>query len=180
VWQRLKPRQEGESIMVSEMPQHTAYDENILEQFAMAKEIVMTVRQLRQEKNIPQKNTLTLYRKTQEEKREEEAFDGIIRKLCNLESFEASTEKTDNAMSFIVRSSEFFIPLDGAIDMEAERKKLEEELKYTQGFLTGVEKKLSNERFVSSAPAQVVEREQKKKADAEARIHVIKEQLKNM
>lgn len=180
IWMLLKPREEGDSIMVSEMPQPAGADKKILEHFAMAKEVIMAVRNIRQEKNIAQKNTLKLFTKTQGQELLDGPFSGVISKLCNLETFDLTDGDIENAMSFIVRSTEFFIPLDGAIDMEEEKKKLEEELKYTRGFLKSVEKKLSNERFVNNAPGQVVERERKKQADAEARIAVIERQLQGM
>ncbi len=180
IWTLLKPREEGDSIMVNKMPQSAGADEKILEHFAMAKEVIMAVRNIRQEKNIAQKNTIKLFTKSQGKELLDGPFSGVISKLCNLESFELTDGDVNNAMSFIVRSTEFFVPLEGAVDMEEEKKKLEEELKYTQGFLKGVEKKLSNERFVNNAPEQVVERERKKQADAEARIAVIEKQLKGM
>ena len=180
IWWLLKPRKEGESIMISEMPAAGEYDDSVLQEFEITKEVVMAVRNIRQEKSIPQKNQLQLFTTSKGKKLAQSDFSGVISKLCNLETFDVAEEELNNAMSFIVRSTEFFIPLEGAVDVEAEKEKLEEELKYTKGFLKGVEKKLSNERFVNNAPEQVVERERKKKADAEARISVIENQLKSL
>jgi valyl-tRNA synthetase len=104
-------------------------------------------------------------------------FDCVIAKLCNVSEVSYVAEAPAGAFGFIVGSTEFFVPLTGSVDVEAEIKKLEEELKYAQGFLKSVEAKLSNERFVSGAPAAVVDKERKKKADAEAKIAVIEQQL---
>lgn len=180
IWNLLEERAEGASIMVSDMPKSAPADKGILEQFSMTKEIVMAVRNIRQKKNIAQKNALKLFTKKQEGEATYQLFNDVITKLCNLEQFEETNDKVDNAMSFIVRSAEFFIPLEGNIDVEAEKAKLLEELNYTKGFLKGIDKKLSNERFVSGAPAAVVEKERKKKADAEARITVIEKQLESL
>ena len=104
-------------------------------------------------------------------------FDSVIAKLCNVSEINYVAEAPAGAFGFIVGSTEFFVPLTGSVDVEAEIKKLEEELKYAQGFLKSVEAKLSNERFVNGAPAAVVDKERKKKADAEAKIAVIEQQL---
>ena len=98
-------------------------------------------------------------------------------KLCNIEAIDYVEQAPEGAFGFITGATEFFIPLNANVDVEAEIKKLEEELKYTQGFLKSVEGKLSNERFVNGAPAAVVDKERKKKADAEAKIAVIEQQL---
>lgn len=179
IWHILKERKNGESIMVADMPKAVAFDKELMQKFATAKEIIMAVRNVRQKKNIAQKNPLELFIKTNSETLDPN-FDGLIAKLCNLEKVEYTTDKVDNAMSFMVKSAEFFIPFGDAIDVEAEKKKLEAELKYAQGFLKTVMKKLSNERFVNSAPAKVVDLEKAKQADAEAKIKVLQEQLKSL
>jgi valyl-tRNA synthetase len=104
-------------------------------------------------------------------------FDPLISKLCNISSIEYVDQSLEGAFGFVARSTEFFIPLTENIDMEAELKKLHEELKYTQGFLESVMKKLSNERFVAGAPEKVILTERKKQADAEARIKVLEQQI---
>ncbi len=101
-------------------------------------------------------------------------------KLGNVENINEVSEKPANALTFIVGAQEYYIPLSDSIDVEAEIAKLEEELKYTEGFLKSVVKKLSNERFVNNAPGAVVEKEKQKQADAEARVKVIKEQLSGL
>ena len=107
-------------------------------------------------------------------------FDAIIQKMGNLEAIEYVDEAVEGALTFRVKSNEYFVPMVGAIDVEAEIKKLTEELNYTEGFLKSVQKKLSNERFVNNAPEQVVASEKKKEADALAKIETIKASLASM
>jgi len=107
-------------------------------------------------------------------------FDEAVMKICNLSSIEQTEKKLDRAYGFLVRSNEYFVPMSGDVDIAAETDKLKEELKYTQGFLNSVQKKLSNERFVSGAPEQVVANERKKAADAEAKIKILKEKLESL
>ena len=108
------------------------------------------------------------------------SFDPIIAKISNLSTFEYIESKVDNAFSFVLKSNEYFVPFSEEIDVEAEIKKIEEELKYTKGFLISVSKKLSNERFVSNAPEKVVAIEKKKMADAEAKVKVLEEKLNTL
>jgi len=104
----------------------------------------------------------------------------VISKLGNLESFDYVNEPVEGALTYRVKSNEYFIPMEGSIDVEAEIKKLTEELNYTEGFLKSVQKKLSNERFVAGAPEQVVASEKKKEADALAKIETIKASLTSL
>ena len=107
-------------------------------------------------------------------------FDEVIRKLGNLEALNYVSDPVEGALTFRVKSNEYFIPMEGSIDVEAEIKKLTEELKYTQGFLISVQKKLSNERFVAGAPDQVIANERKKEADALAKIETINSSLASL
>ena len=176
IWQLIKDRKEGESIMVAEMPQPEAFDEQLLKQFETAAEAIQSVRSIRKEKNIPFKDEIQLFVKKNNESADL-TFDPVVKKLCNLSELTYVDEKVDDALSFILHSTEFYIPLTESVDIEAEIAKLEEELKYTEGFLKSVEKKLSNERFVDNAPEQVVAMERKKQEDAQNKIAVIREQL---
>ena len=115
-----------------------------------------------------------------EKRRNRLAFDDIIVKLCNIDGIERVADKVENALSFMVGGTEYFVPFSQNIDKEAELKKLEEELKYTEGFLNSVMKKLSNERFVSNAPEKVVAVERQKQADAEQKIAALKAQIEAM
>ena len=146
---------------------------DILKQFEFTQEVINNVRKVRSDKNIVNREAIQLVVKGNANK----DFDCVIAKLCNVSEVSYVAEAPADAFGFIVGSTEFFVPLTGSVDVEAEIKKLEEELKYAQGFLKSVEAKLSNERFVNGAPAAVVEKERKKKADAEAKIAVIEQQL---
>jgi valyl-tRNA synthetase len=176
IWHLLKERNDGDDIIVAFMPVSADYDGKIIEAFGRASDIILGIRNLRKDKNIPNKEKLELLVKAG--KGAECMMYPVIEKMGNLDSVEVVSEKPDGAITFIVKSQEYYVPLKDAIDVEAEIGKLTEELEYTKGFLKSVEKKLSNERFVNNAPAAVVEKERKKQADAEARIKVLEEQIK--
>ena len=180
VWHNIKPRGENESIMVTRMPEATSYNASILSQFEFAAEVIAAIRTQRVEKNIKPKQPITLYIKKNNNEVKDETFDSVVSKLTNIEKIEYVSEKVDGALSFIVRSTEFYIPIPSSIDVAAELDKLQKELEYAQGFLKAVEKKLNNERFVSSAPEKVVAMERKKKEDATNKIAVIEEQIRNL
>lgn len=178
IWHHLKERAENDDIIVASMPEPEPFDKELLEKFDLAKEVIMAIRNIRKEKNISFKEKIDLYIKKNYQEKPETKFDSVIAKLCNIGKFEyVENNRIEKAVSFIVKSTEFFIPLNENVDVEAEIEKLEESLKYTKGFLKSVEKKLGNEKFVNNAPAKVVEIEKKKKEDAEAKIKVIQEQL---
>ena len=178
VWHALAERKDEECIVVNSWPNNTAVNENILTDIEQATEIITELRTFRKKQNLAQKISLNLSVKQNSAWNND--FDVLVSKLCNIETLNYVDEKLEGAYTFIVKSNEYFIPLEGTIDVEAERKKLEEELKYTKGFLIGVSKKLSNERFVSSAPEKVVAIEKKKMADAESKIKVIEDQLASL
>ena len=173
IWHAIAERKEGDDIIIAQQPKLQAIDEQILKQFEFTQEVINNVRKVRSDKNIAFRDAIQLVVKGTANK----DFDCVIAKLCNVSEVSYVAEAPAGAFGFIVGSTEFFVPLTGSVDVEAEIKKLEEELKYAQGFLKSVEAKLSNERFVSGAPAAVVDKERKKKADAEAKISVIEQQL---
>ncbi|MBQ3187356.1 MAG: valine--tRNA ligase [Alistipes sp.] len=175
IWQDLAPRKEEESICVASMPTASEEQPALLARFELAREVISSVRNIRNQKNLPQKEQLTL--KVVEDENYPAEFAPVIMKLANLTAIEPTTEKDPTAAAFIVKTTQYFVPLAGMIDTEAEKKKLEEELKYFEGFLRSVMAKLSNERFVQNAPEKVVANERAKQADAEAKIAAIKEQL---
>ncbi|MFA8450614.1 MAG: valine--tRNA ligase [Bacteroidales bacterium] len=179
IWHNLRERAEGEDIIISSAPEIREVDKKLLGEYEFACEVINGVRNIRKQKNIPNKEALELFVKKNQEN-VSERFDPVIAKLCNISKLEYVDEKVSGANAFMVKSAEFFVPMSENIDVEAEIERLESELKYAQGFLTSVMKKLSNERFVNNAPAQVVENEKKKQADAEAKIVVIKEQLEGL
>ncbi|UBM63600.1 valine--tRNA ligase [Candidatus Sulfidibacterium hydrothermale] len=178
IWHLLRDRQEGDDIIVASMPQSQPFDAENLKAFERAGQIILGIRNLRKEKNIPNKEKLELKVKAGETARCK--FYPVVIKLGNLSGVETVDEKPDGVLVFTVGAQEFYVPLAESVDVEAEIKKIEEELNYTRGFLNSVMKKLSNERFVNNAPAAVVEKERKKQADAEARIKVLEEQLKGL
>ncbi len=175
IWQDLAPRTAGESIMYAPIPKAEAIDEALLARFALAQEVISGIRNVRKQKNIAQKNALTL--KVIADENYPAEYAPVIAKMGNLESIDEVKEKDATADAFIVKTTQYFVPMGANIDVEAEMKKLADELAYLEGFLASVMKKLSNERFVSSAPEKVVANEKAKKADAEAKIAAIKERM---
>ena len=173
LWQALEPRKDGESLMVALIPEVAPVDNAYLENFEIAKEIVGGVRTIRLQKNIPNKEALEL----QVLGEHNDHFNAVITKMCNLSSIIRTEEKTAGSVSFLVRTTEYAVPLGNMINVEEELAKLQDELKYQQGFLASVLKKLSNESFVSKAPAKVIEMERKKQADAESKIKSIEESI---
>ena len=175
IWQDLAERKEGESICVASMPKAEKADEVALARFALVQEVVSAVRNIRKQKNLPQKEALEL--KVVRDENYPAEYEAVIVKMANLSAVTFVTEKNPMDAAFIVKTTQYFVPMGDNIDKEAEIAKLEKDLAYNEGFLATVMKKLSNERFVSSAPAQVVANEQNKKRDAEAKIAAIKEQI---
>ncbi|MFI3316714.1 MAG: valine--tRNA ligase [Rikenellaceae bacterium] len=178
IWQDIAPRAEGESIMVSPMPKAADYSDALLARFELASEVISSIRNVRKEKNLAQKEALSLMVIADANYPQEYA--PVIAKMGNLSSIDLVEEKDSMAAGFIIKTTQYFVPLGDKIDKEAESKKLTEELAYLEGFLVSVMKKLSNERFVSSAPEKVVATERAKQADAQAKIAAIKEQLESL
>ncbi len=175
IWQDIAPREAGESIMVSPMPKAGECNESLLARFDLASEVISAIRNVRKEKNLAQKEALTL--NVIADANYPVEYAPVISKMGNLTSINMIEEKDSMAAGFIIKTTQYFVPLGDKIDKEAESKKLTEELTYLEGFLTSVMKKLSNERFVNSAPEKVVATERAKQSDAEAKIAAIKEQL---
>jgi valyl-tRNA synthetase len=178
IWQFLEKRTPEKALIVASWPEQKPYDQALLNGFEFASGVVSGIRTIRKEKNIAFKNTIELLVLNKESQTKD--FDAIITKLGNISNLTYTNETVENALSFRVKSNEYFIPANDTIDVAAELLKLEEELKYTEGFLKSVQKKLSNERFVSGAPEQVVASEKKKEADAVAKIDTLKASLKNL
>lgn len=179
LWQHIAERKDGESIMTAQLPKAGEIDEATITAVNTAKEIIAGVRTVRLQKNIPNKEALEL----QQVATAEVPVLPIVMKLANLSAVNNVTEKDATAASFLVGTTEYAVPLGNNINVEEELKKLEADLKYNEGFLQSVLKKLSNEKFVNNAPAKVIEMERKKQADAEAKIATLKESiaaLKNM
>ncbi len=174
LWQHIYDRQAGESLMVQQMDIDTACDEAIVKNFEAVKEVIGGIRTIRLQKNIAQKEALSLQVVGESPVA---AFNAVITKLCNLTSIEVVENKAEGSASFMVGTTEYAVPLGSLINVEEELKKLEADLKYNEGFLQSVLKKLSNEKFVSKAPAAVIEMERKKQADAESKIASLKESI---
>ena len=176
LWQHIYDRLPGESIMIS--PLHTAAptedDATLISHVENVKSIVAGVRTVRNQKNIAPKEALTL---EVVGGNPEADFEGVIKKMGNLSAVNTVVQKGEGTASFMVGTTEYAVPLGNLIDVEAEIAKQEAELKHLEGFLAGVLKKLSNERFVANAPTAVVEMERKKQADAESKIAALKESL---
>jgi valyl-tRNA synthetase len=147
--------------------------------FETVKEVITNIRKIRNDRGIPQKEYVHLYIR-ESAKKFDHTFDCIIKKLGMLTTISNTNKKIEHAVSFILKSGEFFIPLDEQINIEEEIRKLEGELEYTRGFLNMVLNKLGNERFVQNAPEKVIIQEKAKKADAEAKIKVIEERIESL
>ncbi len=176
VWHLIREREED--IMVSEWPKVGEINEEVLSQFDLANEVITHIRNIRKKNNIANKIKMELFIKKNNELNTN--FDAVIVKMGNLSQLEYSTEKVPNANSFLVNQNEYFVPFGDTIDVEAEKAKMIDELEYTKGFLKSVQKKLSNERFVGSAPEKVVAIEKKKEADALGKIAVLENKIKEL
>ena len=174
IWQTIESR---ESIMISQMPDKKEFDEKLINEFDTIKDLVSNIRNIRNSKNIPNKEKLNLKIKS---KIKDNLLDNVTKKLANIDNIEYVNSKVENAVSFIIDTTEYYVPLGDLIDVNEEIKKLEAELKYQQGFYKSVEKKLSNERFVNNAPKNVVDSERKKMKDANERIAAITKQIENL
>ena len=174
LWQHLAARKEGESIMVARMPEPKGYDAHVIEQFETTKQIISGIRAIRLQKNIANREPLTLQILRG---LHDDANNSVIVKLSNLAQIDRVSEKDANSATFLVGTTEYAVPLGNNIDVEAELQKLEADLQYMQGFLRTVMGKLGNERFVNNAPENVVALERKKKADAESKIKSIEERI---
>jgi valyl-tRNA synthetase len=177
IWQLIRERNDGESIMISKMPAPEKVDEAIIIHFDQVKEIIGSVRTIRNDKNIAMKEVLELDY-IDAEGSFNPFFNEVIKKIANISAVKAVQQKNETAGSFIVKNVEFYVPLGNLLDTEEEIVKLEKELQYTQGFLESVLKKLENQRFVQNAPKHVLEFELAKKADAESKIISLENQIR--
>ena len=178
IWHRISDRKPSEALVIASWPEIESYDPEQIKAFNLATEVISGIRNIRKQKNIPLKETLELSVLNKEGITED--LDVVIKKLANVEPISSVDGAVDGALSFRVRSNEYFIPVSGMLDIEAEIKKIREELSYTKGFLQSVTKKLANDRFVNNAPENVVTMEKKKAADAEAKILTLERSLSNL
>lgn len=175
LWQNLAARRDGESIMYAPVPEGKGADADVLAAMETAKEIVTGVRAVRAQKNIPQKETLEL--RVVGAAAPAGEISALITKLANLSAIEGYAEKDAAAATFMVGTQEYAVPLAGNIDVEAEKTRLQKDIAYYEGFLASVEKKLANEKFVSKAPAAVIEGERRKQADAQSKLATLRASL---
>ncbi|WP_422083918.1 valine--tRNA ligase [Ulvibacterium sp.] len=179
VWQHISERNPQQALIIAQWPKmEEEVDQGLIQGFNFASEVISGIRTIRKEKNIPMKESLELSVLNQE--KVSDAWDVIIQKLANVSKVAYVDNGLEGALTFRVKSNEYFVPIGGAIDIDAEIKKIQDELNYTKGFLQSVQKKLSNERFVNNAPEQVVAIEKKKAADAEAKIETLEKSLASL
>jgi valyl-tRNA synthetase len=175
IWQILAERTPEEALIVSTWPELKPFDAKLISDFESTAEVISGIRTIRKDKNIPFKDAIEL--KAINNDSASTYFDSVVTKLGNISSLEYVTEKVDGALSFRVKSNEYFIPITGNINVEEEIAKLTAELNYTKGFLKSVQGKLSNEKFVAGAPEKVLANEKQKEADALAKIETIEQSL---
>jgi valyl-tRNA synthetase len=178
IWQHITERTPEQALVIASYPKETSFDENIISGFDFATEVTSGVRTIRKDKNIPFKDAIEL--KVINNEKSVSDFDAIIMKLTNVSALEYVNDAVNGALTFRVKSNEYFVPVSGNINIEEEIKKLTEELEYTKGFLASVEKKLSNEKFVAGAPEQVIANERKKQADALAKIATLEQSIASL
>jgi valyl-tRNA synthetase len=179
IWQNITEREERDCVVIAEWPKALPFDQTMINGADLAFEVVSNIRNIRNTKGISPKTAMNLFIKT-DDFGKYSSFEAIIKKLANVTDIASTETKVDQAVSFVLKGDEYFIPLEGQIDVVAEKEELQKELDHAKGFLIGVNKKLSNERFVSSAPEKVVAMEQQKKADAEAKIKALEESLASL
>jgi valyl-tRNA synthetase len=175
IWQYIADRTPEQALIVAEWSKAKSYDEKLIADFDFAIDVISGIRTIRKDKNIPFKDAIEL--KVVNNENASTYFDAVISKLGNITSLDYVSDKVDGALSYRVKSNEYFIPITGNIDVEAEIAKLTEELNYTKGFLKSVQAKLSNEKFIGGAPEKVLEMERKKEADALAKIATIEQSI---
>jgi valyl-tRNA synthetase len=178
IWHYTAERTPEEALIVSTWPTLKPFNANLISEFENTMEVISGIRTIRKDKNIPFKDSIEF--KVVNNDNVSNYFDSVVTKLGNISSLEYVSEKVDGALSFRVKSNEYFIPISGNINVEEEISKLTEELKYIQGFLKSVQAKLSNEKFVNGAPEKVLANEKQKEADALAKIATIEQSLASL
>ncbi len=179
LWHELDGKKEEDCIIIAPYPQSSEFDVNIIGQGNFAFEVITQIRNIRNSKGISPKEKVNLII-NDTGKQKATPFELVIQKLSNIDKITYTNIKPDNGAGFIVDTIEFFVPMEGKLDIGKECEALQKELEYTKGFLNSVMKKLSNEKFVAGAPAQVLAAEQKKKADAESKINTLEDNLKSL
>ena len=177
IWQMMTERKDGESIMISRMPETKKFNKELLARFELIKEIISNIRSVRKEKQIPNNEKIELCIRAEKSSYNNE-FMAVVMKLCSLADIKYVAEKQEGVSSFMVRTTEYYIPMGERVDVESERARIMADLDYYRGFLASVMKKLDNDRFVQNAPVNVLELERKKRLDTETKIKSLEEALK--
>ena len=177
IWQTITERTPEDALIINNWPKQETYNEQIISDFDYASQVISGIRRVRKSKNIPNHEAIDLHTILNENVSSD--LDTLILNLGNVTNYTITETPLEGALSFRVGANEYFIPFEEEVDVAAEVAKIEEELKYTKGFLISVSKKLSNERFVNNAPEQVVANERKKQADAEAKIQTLQKRLES-
>jgi valyl-tRNA synthetase len=175
IWHLITERTAEQALIISQWPALKPFNQSLITDFENATEVISGIRTIRKDKNIPFKDTIAL--KVVNNDHVSVYFDTVVTKLGNISTLDYVSDKVEGALSFRVKSNEYFIPITGSINIEEEIAKLSEELKYTQGFLKSVQAKLSNEKFVAGAPEKVLNNEKQKEADALSKIATIEQSL---
>jgi valyl-tRNA synthetase len=175
IWQILAERTPEEALIVSTWPEIKPFNSQIIIDFENTIEVISGIRTIRKDKNIPFKDNIEL--RILNNDKVSAYFDAVVTKLGNITSLEYVSDKVDGALSFRVKSNEYFIPITGNVNVEEEIAKLTTELVYTQGFLKSVQNKLANEKFVAGAPEKVLANERQKEADALSKIATIEQSI---
>jgi len=178
IWHLIRPQENNDDIIIAEWPKAKKVNQAVLDSFTKSEEVIINIRNVRKQNNIANKVKMELFIKKNNEN--DASFDSVIVKMGNLSLLAYSEITIPNANSFIVNSNEYYIPFGDAIDMDAEKVKLNEELNYTKGFLISVQKKLQNEKFMAGAPEQVVFVERKKESEALSKIAILQEKIANL
>jgi len=180
IWHQLRERAAGDDCVISKYPKAAAFDAVFIEKIERAKGLVTGVREIRNNNGLKQKELLKVFAQDTPSSRELLAMDGLLPmvvKMASLEFLQITSAEISNGVAFLVGNEKFYVELEQAIDVEEERKRLQKELEYYQGFVKSVQHKLSNEKFVSSAPAEVVNKEKQKLADGEMKMKNLAEEL---
>jgi valyl-tRNA synthetase len=175
IWDLMKKRKELDRCIVAKWPEVKATDAKLLKEFEVVKQIVSTVKGVRQQKQLSPHQKLELYERSDAQR---SYFDEVVVKLANLSALKYTSSKVEGAYSFLIHSTEFFIPLE--INVAEEKERIKKELEYNLGFLKSVQVKLANEKFVANAKPELVALEKKKESDALTKISALEEQLKNL
>jgi len=183
IWHRLKDRKEGEDCIVSAYPKETAFDAELIKQVSTATDVISKIREIRTKNAVKNKETLPLFAENSDRSKALFELAGVaelITKLGNLSTLDFTDEEIPDSMSFLSGTEKYFITLNITIDPVAERERITKELEYAKGFVSSIEKKLSNERFVNNAPDAVVSNERRKLEDGQAKIKLLEESLTNL